>query len=233
MLWALHEIGGHGTSTVAGSGNGFSLEHAALLNGTFAHSLDFDDTDIPGGLPPSAAIIPAALAVAEERDSSGADLLAAVALGYASRVRLHRDSLSLRSGATLSGGAFGESPAWNVASGFADPAKADVLEAASGLEAVTECSVESDVKGPQQPGERAPAGRGQYIAEQQRCGRDVGVRQVVADDPDALVDQITCRRHVEHREKRQQPPPGEVQVDEPNGDCDGNGQVLCPFEPDW
>ena len=38
---------------------------AALVNGTLAHALDFDDTHLPSILHPSASIVPAALAVAE------------------------------------------------------------------------------------------------------------------------------------------------------------------------
>ncbi len=38
---------------------------AALVNGTLAHSLDFDDTHLPSVLHPSASVVPACLAVAE------------------------------------------------------------------------------------------------------------------------------------------------------------------------
>ncbi|WFE33894.1 MmgE/PrpD family protein [Micromonospora sp. WMMD975] len=54
---------------------------AALVNGTLAHALDFDDTHLPSVLHPSAAVVPAALAVAEAAKSSGPSLLAAVAVG--------------------------------------------------------------------------------------------------------------------------------------------------------
>lgn len=54
---------------------------AALVNGTLAHALDFDDTHLPSVLHPSAAIVPAALAMAEARGASGGELLAAVAVG--------------------------------------------------------------------------------------------------------------------------------------------------------
>ena len=54
---------------------------AALVNGTLAHTLDFDDTHLPSVLHPSASVVPAALAVAEATGRSGRELLAAVALG--------------------------------------------------------------------------------------------------------------------------------------------------------
>lgn len=51
---------------------------AALLNGILIHGLDYDDTHPPGVIHASASALPAAMAVAEERDLTGADLL----LGY-------------------------------------------------------------------------------------------------------------------------------------------------------
>ena len=61
---------------------------AALVNGTLAHALDFDDTHLRSVLHPSASVIPAALAVAEARGSTGAALLGAVAAGIEVCVRL-------------------------------------------------------------------------------------------------------------------------------------------------
>jgi 2-methylcitrate dehydratase PrpD len=71
-----------GPATVIGERRGFSCRDAALLNGTLAHSLDFDDTNLPSLIHPGAAVIPAALALAEREDADGAALLAAVAAGY-------------------------------------------------------------------------------------------------------------------------------------------------------
>jgi 2-methylcitrate dehydratase PrpD len=61
---------------------------AALVNGTLAHSLDFDDTHLPSVLHPSAAVIPAALAVAEEVGASGPALLDAATVGVEVTCRL-------------------------------------------------------------------------------------------------------------------------------------------------
>ncbi|WP_254546745.1 MmgE/PrpD family protein [Halomarina pelagica] len=69
-------------ATVLPTGERRSAEHAALLNGTFAHSLDFDDTHRGSSLHPGAPVIPAALAVAEREGATTEALLAAVAAGY-------------------------------------------------------------------------------------------------------------------------------------------------------
>lgn len=71
-----------GPYTVIGDPHGHSLAAAALLNGAFAHTLDFDDTNAAGTLHPGAPIIAAAMAQAEQQDVSGRDFVAAVALGY-------------------------------------------------------------------------------------------------------------------------------------------------------
>lgn len=61
---------------------------AALVNGTLAHALDFDDTHVPSILHPSASIVPAALAAAEEAGATGVTLLAAIAVGNEIAIRL-------------------------------------------------------------------------------------------------------------------------------------------------
>jgi 2-methylcitrate dehydratase PrpD len=62
--------------------------NAALLNGTMAHALDFDDTHLPSVLHPSASVVPAALAVAELTSASGTQLLDAVTMGIEVTCRL-------------------------------------------------------------------------------------------------------------------------------------------------
>ena len=71
-----------GTATVIGEARGFGCRDAALLNGTLAHSLDFDDPHLPSLVHPGAAVIPAALALAERAGADGAALLSAIAAGY-------------------------------------------------------------------------------------------------------------------------------------------------------
>lgn len=79
---------GRGGFTVIGDAGGYTQGQAALLNGAFAHTMDFDDTNVYGVLHPGAPVIAAALAVAEEMDVGGRALLEAVAIGYevASRI---------------------------------------------------------------------------------------------------------------------------------------------------
>lgn len=61
---------------------------AAFVNGTLAHSLDYDDTHLPSVMHPSASVIPAALAVAELAGATGAEMLAAIAVGLETCVRI-------------------------------------------------------------------------------------------------------------------------------------------------
>lgn len=69
---------------------------AALVNGTAAHACEFDDTHyarLHGG----AAVIPAAIAVAERLNCSGSELITAIAAGYEVMIR---SSLALNPQAT-------------------------------------------------------------------------------------------------------------------------------------
>ena len=80
--------GGEEQASVIGRDIRYPAASAALVNGTLAHALDYDDTHLPSVLHPSAAVVPAALAVAEASGSSGRDLLAAVAAGDELAVRV-------------------------------------------------------------------------------------------------------------------------------------------------
>jgi 2-methylcitrate dehydratase PrpD len=73
--------GREGRSGIVGKVGRYPAVSAALMNGTLAHSLDFDDTHLPSVLHPSAAVVPAALAAAEVSGATGRDLLCAVAAG--------------------------------------------------------------------------------------------------------------------------------------------------------
>jgi 2-methylcitrate dehydratase PrpD len=93
----LRDLVAGGDCTVVGDPEPQPAPYAALLNGAHAHSLDFDDTHIASGLHPGAAVIPAALAIAERSDVSGSELLAALAAGY---------EVCCRVGAALGHGAY-------------------------------------------------------------------------------------------------------------------------------
>ncbi|GAA3611082.1 MmgE/PrpD family protein [Nonomuraea rosea] len=81
VLRAVRRWGGTEEASAAGSGLRLPAPSAALVNGTLAHALDYDDTHLPSVLHPSAPVVPAALAVAEATGASGAALVAAVAAG--------------------------------------------------------------------------------------------------------------------------------------------------------
>ena len=70
-----------GESTVVGTGDRCPPPPPALVNGTLAHALDFDDTHLPSVLHPRASVVPAALAVAEARERPAPSGWPAVAAG--------------------------------------------------------------------------------------------------------------------------------------------------------
>ena len=80
-------LGGTPTSTVLGFGFRTSAPSAAFVNGGMAHCLDYDDFHAVG-FHPSAPTVAAGLAVAEMRGLSGAELIAAVAVGNDLGIRL-------------------------------------------------------------------------------------------------------------------------------------------------
>lgn len=90
--------GGHPQASVIGHTDRLPAPAAALVNGTAAHALDFDDTHVPSILHPSASVVPAALAAAEDTGVSGRALLAGVAVGNEIAIRLgmaaHDDTLN-------------------------------------------------------------------------------------------------------------------------------------------
>jgi len=77
-----------GSCSVFGDTASYSPPAAALINGTLAHSLDFDDTHAEGSLHSSAPIVPAALAAAEISSASGRDLITAIVVGFEIQIRL-------------------------------------------------------------------------------------------------------------------------------------------------
>ncbi|CAG9990772.1 unnamed protein product [Clonostachys byssicola] len=72
---------GQGLCTIVDQTQKVPAQAAAYANGTAAHILDFDDSFRPLTGHPSCTIVPAILAVAEERGSSGDDVLDAYVVG--------------------------------------------------------------------------------------------------------------------------------------------------------
>lgn len=85
--WA-REQGGKPQAHALGVKERLPASAAAFVNGTLAHSLDYDDTHLPSVMHPSAPVIPAALAVAELSGATGAETLAAIAVGLEVCVRI-------------------------------------------------------------------------------------------------------------------------------------------------
>ncbi len=73
---------GAGPSHVFGSDRRVNPLDAALVNGAASHALDFDDCNNTFGGHPSAPILPALFALADETGASGRDFLAAYVAGF-------------------------------------------------------------------------------------------------------------------------------------------------------
>jgi len=74
--------GGNPEATVIGTPLVLPACSAALANGMAGHADETDDSHLAGRFHPGCGIVPAALAIAEQQDRSGQDLLRSVALGY-------------------------------------------------------------------------------------------------------------------------------------------------------
>jgi 2-methylcitrate dehydratase PrpD len=87
-LSVVEEMAGVAQSTIIGVGKSAPAANAALVNGTLAHALDFDDTHLPSVLHPSSSVIPAVLAAAQAVGATGRAVLNAIAVGDEVTVRL-------------------------------------------------------------------------------------------------------------------------------------------------
>ncbi len=77
-------------ASVWATGDRLPVELAALVNGTMAHALDFDDVCSPLRGHPTAAILPALVALSERGDCSGCDLIDAYIVGFEVAVKIAR-----------------------------------------------------------------------------------------------------------------------------------------------
>lgn len=75
-------LGGVPEATVIGTQLVTGAAHAALANGMMGHADETDDSHLGGRFHPGCGVLPAALAIAEQKERGGADLIRAVALGY-------------------------------------------------------------------------------------------------------------------------------------------------------
>jgi len=89
VMNAIDKLGLAGSgASVFGEPRSFTPLGATIINGTLAHSLDFDDTHASASTHSSAPIMPAAIAAAEMCGASGADVVAGVIAGYEVQLRL-------------------------------------------------------------------------------------------------------------------------------------------------
>jgi 2-methylcitrate dehydratase PrpD len=109
------EAGGLPQAAVIGHRDRLPMLAAALVNGSIAHALDYDDVNLAMPGHPSVAILPALLALAEDRGASGKAVIAAFVAGYETCCRI---GMALRPGhytrgfhATGTVGAFGAAAA--------------------------------------------------------------------------------------------------------------------------
>ncbi|MDZ4073335.1 MAG: MmgE/PrpD family protein [Hylemonella sp.] len=79
---------GHGKSSLPGQRTTAFAATAAWINGSISHAAEFDDIFRDAVYHPGCPTIGAALAVAEERGASGADLLKAITIGYEISTRI-------------------------------------------------------------------------------------------------------------------------------------------------
>ena len=82
-------IGPEGAAAVAGGGRATEAI-AALVNGTAAHALDYDDNFRPGITHASAVLVPALLAVAQGRAASGLSFVDAYLIGLEAQAAVGR-----------------------------------------------------------------------------------------------------------------------------------------------
>lgn len=87
-LQALAPFSGPATASVLGRPERLDALHGALINGITSHVLDYDDTHLKTIIHPAGPVASAALAMAELRPCTGADLLHALIVGVEVECRI-------------------------------------------------------------------------------------------------------------------------------------------------
>jgi 2-methylcitrate dehydratase PrpD len=88
LLDEMAEAGGSPQASVIGHSVRLPVLSAALVNGAAAHALDYDDVHMAMPGHPSVAILPALLALAELKGSSGREVITAFVAGYETACRI-------------------------------------------------------------------------------------------------------------------------------------------------
>jgi 2-methylcitrate dehydratase PrpD len=82
VLQIVKGLGGKEEATVMVDGLKTNCLNAAFANGSFIHSIDFDDTHQAALTHTSSVMVPAALSLGEKLGATGKDVILAIALGY-------------------------------------------------------------------------------------------------------------------------------------------------------
>jgi 2-methylcitrate dehydratase PrpD len=88
LLDEMTEAGGSPQASIIGHSVRLPVLSAALVNGSAAHALDYDDVNMAMPGHPSVAILPGLLALAELKGSSGREVTAAFVAGYETACRI-------------------------------------------------------------------------------------------------------------------------------------------------
>jgi 2-methylcitrate dehydratase PrpD len=88
LLDEMAEAGGSPQASIVGHSERLPALSAALVNGAAAHALDYDDVNMAMPGHPSVAILPGLLALAEQKGSSGREVLTAFVAGYETACRI-------------------------------------------------------------------------------------------------------------------------------------------------
>ena len=84
----VRELQGRPESTIIGADFKTSCINASLVNGILGHSIELDDVHEQAIIHPAAAVLPAALAVAERCRCNGRDLISWIIVGYEVEIRI-------------------------------------------------------------------------------------------------------------------------------------------------
>jgi 2-methylcitrate dehydratase PrpD len=88
LLDEMAEAGGSAQASIIGHSARLPMLSAAMVNGSAAHALDYDDVNMAMPGHPSVAILPGLLALAEFKCSSGREVVTAFVAGYETACRV-------------------------------------------------------------------------------------------------------------------------------------------------
>ena len=88
LIGAAQDEGGNTACTLIAQRERVSPMQAAMINGATGHVLDYDDVNTGMTGHPTAAVLPAVLALAESRNASGSEIIAAFVAGYETAARV-------------------------------------------------------------------------------------------------------------------------------------------------